>query len=302
MLDVVLFSSVLRLCPVLAFRFADLGNVDAQRVVGQILSGGGAQRDPEQALRYFLYDIRLQCFCMTCLLTASSRHDSRRQGYLFSGLRGYLFRCRHVVGGTAGGRRTAGTPMRWRRWATCTPTAAASRPATPLRSSGELGRPASRALLSAGTVPCSQADDEVPSSAAVGRGEAQRTSKASATVWKALGCSWHRNLQSVCCQSARKQVLRMHRFRAAAEHNHAGALYGLGYMHLTGHGVPVDHKKAYKHFSSAAELVRAFAVAPMSSSWCAQRPAAGRTSQEARMPWYQSARRRETDGETQAQT
>jgi len=34
-------------------RFADLGNVDAQRAVGQILSAGGAGRDPEQALRYF---------------------------------------------------------------------------------------------------------------------------------------------------------------------------------------------------------------------------------------------------------
>lgn len=36
--------------------FADLGNVDAQRAVGQILSAGGAGRDPQQALRYFQCD------------------------------------------------------------------------------------------------------------------------------------------------------------------------------------------------------------------------------------------------------
>mmetsp|Transcript_14536 Transcript_14536/g.43932 ORF Transcript_14536/g.43932 Transcript_14536/m.43932 type:complete len:758 (-) Transcript_14536:985-3258(-) len=33
--------------------FADLGNVEAQRAVGQILLGAGAQRDPAAALRYF---------------------------------------------------------------------------------------------------------------------------------------------------------------------------------------------------------------------------------------------------------
>lgn len=33
--------------------FADLGNVDAQRAVGQILSASGTQRDPVQAARYF---------------------------------------------------------------------------------------------------------------------------------------------------------------------------------------------------------------------------------------------------------
>lgn len=33
--------------------FADLGSVEAQRVVGQILSAAGAQRDPAGALRYF---------------------------------------------------------------------------------------------------------------------------------------------------------------------------------------------------------------------------------------------------------
>lgn len=46
------------------------------------------------------------------------------------------------------------------------------------------------------------------------------------------------------------------RFRAAAEHNHASAQYGLGYMHLVGHGVAMNHRKAYKHFSSAAEQAR----------------------------------------------
>jgi TPR repeat protein len=45
------------------------------------------------------------------------------------------------------------------------------------------------------------------------------------------------------------------RFRAAAEHNHASAQYGLGYMHLVGHGVAMNHRKAYKYFSSAAEQV-----------------------------------------------
>ena len=45
------------------------------------------------------------------------------------------------------------------------------------------------------------------------------------------------------------------RFRAAVEHNHASAQYGLGYMHLVGHGVAMNHRKAYKYFSSAAEQV-----------------------------------------------
>jgi hypothetical protein len=38
--------------------FADLGNPDAQRRVGQLLSQGGTH-DPQQALRYFLYMPRL---------------------------------------------------------------------------------------------------------------------------------------------------------------------------------------------------------------------------------------------------
>jgi hypothetical protein len=38
--------------------FADLGNPDAQRRVGQLLSQGGTH-DPQQALRYFLYVPRL---------------------------------------------------------------------------------------------------------------------------------------------------------------------------------------------------------------------------------------------------
>jgi TPR repeat protein len=42
--------------------FADLGNVDAQRAVGQILSAGGAGRDPEQALRYFQCDRQTPAF------------------------------------------------------------------------------------------------------------------------------------------------------------------------------------------------------------------------------------------------
>ncbi len=59
----------------------------------------------------------------------------------------------------------------------------------------------------------------------------------------------YRRRQFVCFRCDR-------RFRAAAEHNHAGAQYGLGYMHLAGHGVAMDHRKAYKYFSSAAEQVR----------------------------------------------
>ena len=33
--------------------FADMGNAEAQRTLGQMLNQGGQQRDPQQALRYF---------------------------------------------------------------------------------------------------------------------------------------------------------------------------------------------------------------------------------------------------------
>ena len=33
--------------------FADMGNAEAQRTLGQMLNQGGQQRDPAQALRYF---------------------------------------------------------------------------------------------------------------------------------------------------------------------------------------------------------------------------------------------------------
>ena len=45
-------------------------------------------------------------------------------------------------------------------------------------------------------------------------------------------------------------------FRAAAERGaHPSALYGLGYLHLAGFGVPADAKKALKFFTAASEQV-----------------------------------------------
>jgi SEL1 protein len=49
-------------------------------------------------------------------------------------------------------------------------------------------------------------------------------------------------------------------FKQAAERNHPSALFGLGYLHLSGFGVPKDAKKAFKYFTAAAEQVRIWAV------------------------------------------
>lgn len=73
-------------------------------------------------------------------------------------------------------------------------------------------------------------------------------------------CGQHQQLQHtsggrVMCQVLTQDCISSPRFRAAAEQNHAGAQYGLGYMHLAGHGVAMDHRKAYKYFSAAAEQV-----------------------------------------------
>jgi Sel1 repeat len=46
--------------------------------------------------------------------------------------------------------------------------------------------------------------------------------------------------------------------KAKDANNHPSALYGLGYMHLSGYGVPMDHRKAFKFFSAAAEQVGRF--------------------------------------------
>ena len=51
-----------------------------------------------------------------------------------------------------------------------------------------------------------------------------------------------------------------------AEKNQASALYGLGYMHLSGMGVPRDARKAFKYFTLAAEQVRL--PAPEAGSCC----------------------------------
>ena len=49
----------------------------------------------------------------------------------------------------------------------------------------------------------------------------------------------------------------LHWFRAAAERGaHPSALYGLGYLHLSGAGVPKDAKRALKFFTSASEQAR----------------------------------------------
>ena len=38
--------------------------------------------------------------------------------------------------------------------------------------------------------------------------------------------------------------------------NVPSALFGLGYMYLAGYGVVLDHRKAFKYFSQAAEQAR----------------------------------------------
>ena len=49
----------------------------------------------------------------------------------------------------------------------------------------------------------------------------------------------------------------MHACAQAAERGaHPSALYGLGYLHLTGAGVPEDARKALKYFQSASEQAR----------------------------------------------
>lgn len=44
-------------------------------------------------------------------------------------------------------------------------------------------------------------------------------------------------------------------FHQAARRNHPSGQYGLGYLHLSGYGVPKDAKKAFKYFSAASEQV-----------------------------------------------
>lgn len=44
-------------------------------------------------------------------------------------------------------------------------------------------------------------------------------------------------------------------FRQAAEQDHPSALYGLGYLHLAGYGVPKDHRKALRYFETAVKQV-----------------------------------------------
>ena len=53
-----------------------------------------------------------------------------------------------------------------------------------------------------------------------------------------------------------------HWFQKAANLGHPSGLYGLGYMHLRGHGMPVDHAQAFKHFSAATEKVLAPRMGP----------------------------------------
>ena len=44
------------------------------------------------------------------------------------------------------------------------------------------------------------------------------------------------------------------------------ALFGLGYMYLAGYGVVLDHRKAFKYFSQAAEQARLLLLSHPSSS------------------------------------
>ena len=51
--------------------------------------------------------------------------------------------------------------------------------------------------------------------------------------------------------------------QAAERDGHPNALYGLGYMHLAGAGVPEDARKALKYFTAASEQVRFLPVIPL---------------------------------------
>ena len=53
---------------------------------------------------------------------------------------------------------------------------------------------------------------------------------------------------------------------AVEEAGHPSALFGLGYMHLSGYGVDKDVKKAFQFFAAAAEQVSLFVVICMLSS------------------------------------
>lgn len=44
-------------------------------------------------------------------------------------------------------------------------------------------------------------------------------------------------------------------FRAAAERNHPGGLFGLGHMMMSGRGLDQNPRQAFKFFSAAAEQV-----------------------------------------------
>lgn len=59
-----------------------------------------------------------------------------------------------------------------------------------------------------------------------------------------------------------------HWFQKAANLGHPSGLYGLGYMHLKGQGMPVDHAQAFKHFSAATEKVRQAVSCPPASEVC----------------------------------
>ena len=45
-------------------------------------------------------------------------------------------------------------------------------------------------------------------------------------------------------------------FQAAAEAGNPSGQFGLGYMHLTGHGMEQDYRTAFKLFQHASEAVR----------------------------------------------
>lgn len=48
----------------------------------------------------------------------------------------------------------------------------------------------------------------------------------------------------------------LHYLQAAVDGGSASGLFGLGYMYLTGHTLQQDHRKAFKLFQAASEMVR----------------------------------------------
>lgn len=58
----------------------------------------------------------------------------------------------------------------------------------------------------------------------------------------------------------------LHFFKHAAEGGSSSGLFGLGYMHLTGHTTQQDYRKAFKLLQAASEMVGLSAMHV--TRWC----------------------------------